>query len=157
MTSSDCDYRERLVSRTPVTVRRRVQWGECDPARVVYTPRFADYAASAYDWFSNVVLDGAGFQPERDLVLAPAKHLSLTFHRPLVANEWFEMVVRVDAIRRHSYDLAIEGTGDDRTPRFSAQVSPIFVSATSFDKTVIPESVRHRLEDYHARFGCDRP
>jgi len=152
MSSSDDDYRERLVSRTPVTVRRRVQWGECDPARVVYTPRFAEFAASAYDWFSNVVLDWAGLRPETDLFQAPAKHLSLTFHRPLRANEWFEMVVHVGTIRRHSYDLAIEATGDDRTQRFSAALSPIFVSATSFEKIAIPESVRRRLEDYHERF-----
>ena len=30
---------EALISRAPVIVRRRVKWGECDPAGVVYTPR----------------------------------------------------------------------------------------------------------------------
>ncbi len=47
---------ERLLCRSPVKVRRRVRWGECDPAQVVYTPRFADYLAAAYSWFARLVL-----------------------------------------------------------------------------------------------------
>ena len=38
---------EYLLSERPLTVRRRVRWGECDPAGVVYTATFADYAISA--------------------------------------------------------------------------------------------------------------
>ena len=31
------DSYESVVSRTPLVVRRRVRWADCDPAGVVYT------------------------------------------------------------------------------------------------------------------------
>lgn len=34
---------EHVLSQLPFVVRRRVKWGECDPAGVVYTVTFSEY------------------------------------------------------------------------------------------------------------------
>ena len=48
---SNLDYSEQMISTLPVVVRRRVKFGECDPAGVVYTPIFSEYTLSTYQWF----------------------------------------------------------------------------------------------------------
>ncbi len=40
-------------------VQRRVRWGECDPAEVVYTPQFAHYVVAAVDDFFQEVVGRA--------------------------------------------------------------------------------------------------
>ena len=51
------NFLDKLVSRQPVIVHRRILWGDCDPAGVVYTPRFGDYFTSARDWFMRAGID----------------------------------------------------------------------------------------------------
>src|SRR5439155_20898499 len=34
---------EQVIGTTPVVIRRRVKWGDCDPAGVVYTVTFGEY------------------------------------------------------------------------------------------------------------------
>ena len=51
-------YTEAVVSKQPFTVRRRVRFGDCDPAGVVYTVQFSEYVVSAMDLFSPACSTG---------------------------------------------------------------------------------------------------
>jgi acyl-CoA thioester hydrolase len=42
---------EHVLRTLPFTVRRRVKWGECDPAKVVYTVTFSEYVISVAELF----------------------------------------------------------------------------------------------------------
>jgi acyl-CoA thioesterase FadM len=46
---------EHIINDTPLVIRRRVKWGECDPARVVYTVTFSEYVISAAELFYGSV------------------------------------------------------------------------------------------------------
>ena len=48
---------ELLLSSSPVTIKRRVKWGECDPAGVVYMVNYGEYVVSAYELLMTVLLD----------------------------------------------------------------------------------------------------
>ncbi len=40
----------------PFTFTRRVKWGDCDPAGIIYTPRVLDYAMEILEaWYREVV------------------------------------------------------------------------------------------------------
>ncbi len=147
----DEDFRDRLIGRAPVTVRRRVLWGDCDPAQVVYTPRFADYVASAADWFWRVVMDGHPPSLGEAELYTPVKHLSFTFHHVLRPDDLFDMSVRVTTVRTRTLDLAIEAVGMDGTPRFSSVLSPIIISSKNYQALALPEHVRAALEAYATR------
>lgn len=140
----DDDFTERLLSSSPVTIRRRVIWGECDPAGVVYTPRYADYVASAAVWFIRLVA-----RPYlADSIGTPVKALSLEFHKTLRPDDQFDMTVLVGAVRSRTFDLAIEATGTDGARRFNAQVTPILIDRATFISALIPEGCRTSLLDY---------
>ena len=155
----DDDLGERLISRAPVVVRRRVLWGDCDPAQVVYTPRFADYGASAVQWFWRVVLGAERPELVSEGLITPIKHMTFTFEHVLKPGDLFDMTVYLSAIRNRTFDLLIDARGRDGSPRFAASFTPILVSTQSYVSKPIPPSVREALETYRGRFTAptDRP
>ncbi|MBS7707775.1 acyl-CoA thioesterase [Chelatococcus asaccharovorans] len=141
---------EYLLRTRPVTVRRRVRWGECDPAGVVYTARFSDYALSGFEYLishllgapMHQALDGAGWG-------LPMKALNLTFHRSLWPGEWFDMQMRVGALRTRTFDLALEARHvESGEPCFSAALTPIVIEPATRRACAIPQALRERLEAY---------
>jgi acyl-CoA thioesterase FadM len=146
------EFTEILLSREPVIVRRCVQWGECDPAGVVYSPRFADFAASAFLWFMRIVLRPSLAD---DNIGSPLKAMSFQFHATLKPGEFFDMRVLVGEVRHRSFDLCIDARGLAGEPRFSAQLSPILIDRRSFTSILIPERARQSLRHYGERFGLE--
>ncbi len=150
MSEADDDYTERLVSRLPVTVRRRVLWGECDPAQVVYTPRFSDYLIAAFLWFQRIILD-AGAPTLADANLStPMKAMALEFHRTLRPDDIFEMTVLIGDIRSRTFDLDVTARTPAGETLFIGRMSPIFINRDQFKGVEIPSPFRERLEYYRA-------
>lgn len=148
----DDELGERLISREPVIVRRRVQWGDCDPAQVVYTPRFADYGVSAVQWFWHAMRSAGGPDLAAEDLLTPIKYMAFTFDRVLRPGDLFDMAVHVTSIRTRTFDLQVDATGMDGSPRFTGRFAPILVSARSFTSRPIPAALRPLLESYRDRF-----
>jgi acyl-CoA thioesterase FadM len=150
ISDASTDFTEVLISREPVVVRRRVQWGECDPAGVVYTPRFAEYAVSASLWFMRIILRPALAD---ETLESPLKALSLEFHKTLKPDELFDMTVLVCVVRRRTFDLHIRATGIDGQDRFTGKVSPIIVQRDTFASVDIPAVARNLLHRYELEFN----
>lgn len=152
--SSDLDETtsERLLSICPVVVRRRVHWGECDPAKVVYTPRFADYLAAAYGWFTRAILGGSFAIDGKTRFATPMKALSLEFHHVLRPGDLFDMTVKVVAVRTRTFDLEIVAHSPEGAPLFAGRLSPIVVGIDDFRSVPLPASARDRLRDYQNAF-----
>ncbi|KFC64824.1 hypothetical protein FG93_05114 [Bosea sp. LC85] len=148
---SERDATERVLSREPFIVRRCARWAECDPAGVVHTGRFGDYALSATDLFRAHVIgrdwhrrnSSAGFG-------SPAKAISLVFHSPLWPGDQFDIAVFVGEIRVRSMDLLLSATrSDDGRAIFRGRLSSICVTAE--DRTVAmpwPDDYRERYRSY---------
>lgn len=145
----DVLFSEGLVSRRPLIVRRRVIWGECDPAGVVYTPRFSDYLVSAFQWFARCELADTGLAELG--IGTPMKAMSLEFHRMLKPGDWFDMQVAVTAIRTRTFDLGIQATGEDGRLRFKGLVTPIMLDNQKRTGVAIPEATRAKLIAYKTR------
>jgi len=144
------DYSEVLIGKVPVTVRRRVRWGECDPAGVVYTPRFVDFAVAAADWFVRVAL---GFvdrpHPLHQQIVYPMRSMSFDFTSFLAADDEFEMVVLVSAISSRTYTLDVAATRLDReTLIFRAQMTSVCFDQGLGRAVELPDPVRAGLERY---------
>lgn len=139
---------ERLLCRRPVTVRRRVIWGECDPAQVAYTPRFADYLIAAFDWFCRSVLSGDLTDEQGDYLITPMKALSLEFHRVLRPGDLFDMTVYVSAVRIHTFDLLVSARSPQGQLHFEGRISPIIVNQENFKSVSIPPGARQALVNY---------
>jgi acyl-CoA thioester hydrolase len=146
------DVTERVVAAAPLRVRRRVKWGECDPAGVVYTARFSDYVISAFELFMRQLLEGA-FQSTKDEhgFGTPCKALSLEFLASLQPDEEFEMTVLVTDIRNRTFDLDIQGRDAAGKDIFRARMTPITIRRGDRSRSIeLPAMLRARLEAYRS-------
>lgn len=142
------DYSEALISTDPVTVRRRVKWGECDPAQVVYTPRFLDYTAAAFGWFMRTVLDDVTPGLSAAGIGTPAKAVSLEFHRMLRPDDWFDMTVKVAEVRTRTFDLEIRAHTLGGELAFVGRTTPIMFENATQRSVAIPAEIRDALCAY---------
>jgi 4-hydroxybenzoyl-CoA thioesterase len=147
------EYGEALVGRDPISVRRRVLWGDCDPAGVVYTPRFADYVASARDWFLR---EGVGVvdrpHPSRQSITYPMRAMAFEFVSFLAADDLFDMTVEVGGLSRRTFTLDIAARHVDRDGlAFSARLTSVCIDQAVGTSVALPEAVREAFERYRAR------
>lgn len=145
---------EYLVSERPLVVRRRVKWGECDPAGVVYTATFADYVISAAELFYGALL---GTTPQRAKSEqgfgTPSKALSFEFIRSLRPDDAFDMTVRVADVRARTYVLDVIATTPQGEPVFNARLTPVCVARPERRSIDIPPAFRQALLDYQQDGG----
>lgn len=138
---------EFILSTSPFVVRRRVRWGECDPAGVVYTGKFTDYLLSVTMLFHDSLLDdfSDGYRKKMGIE-TPCKSMSLTFSRALWPNESFDMHVAVSDIRTSSYDVQVRAVVADGSLVFTGQVSMVCIPREERRSIPIPPDMRVRLE-----------
>ena len=144
------EKREEIISKRPFVVRRAARWTECDPAGVVYSGNFAEYALSAMHLFRRYTFDAAWRDiREQDGVDLPAKAISLVFNGSLWPDDVFDMEVRVGDIRTRTFDFEIAAVrADDRSSVFAGKLAVICVTAA--DRRIaapLPDGLRLRLEE----------
>lgn len=138
---------ESVLSTSPFVVRRRVRWGECDPAGVVYAGRFTDYLLSAVMLFHEHVLGGFSEAYRKQAgIETPCKGMTLTFDRALWPNEIFDMLVSMGEIRTSSYDVHVKAALPDGSPVFSGTFSPVCIPRDERRSIPIPDAMRQKLE-----------
>lgn len=145
---------EYLLSERPLTVRRRVKWGECDPAGVVYTATFADYVISAAELFYGALFGTTPQRAKRELGFGtPSRALSFDFMRSLRPDDDFDMTVRVADVRGRTYVLDIIATTPQGEPIFNARLTPVCVARPERRSIDIPADFRQALLDYQRDCG----
>jgi acyl-CoA thioester hydrolase len=142
---------EYVLSTNPFTVRRRVKFGECDPAGVAYTVVFSEYVISAAELFYGFLF-GSTPQRVRDQLnfATPTRALEFDFRRGLWPDDEFDMSVAVADIRRSTYVLEVTARTPAGAVVFSARLTPICIVLDQRRAIAIPEPFRAALERYRA-------
>lgn len=141
---------ESVVNETPFIIRRRVKWGDCDPAGVVYTVTFGEYVISAAELFYGRLL---GTTPQRAKDQhgfgTPTRALSFDFRASLWPDDEFDMTIHVENISERTYILHIAGSVHGN-PAFDARLTPVCVARSERRSIAIPGVMRQALIDYQA-------
>jgi 4-hydroxybenzoyl-CoA thioesterase len=95
---------------SPIISRRQftVEWGHCDPAGIVYNPRFFEY----FDWGSwNLFELALGVKPHDlygvyGIIGIPLVDAGARFIAPAKFGDVVELTSQVSAFRRSSFDVA---------------------------------------------------
>jgi acyl-CoA thioesterase FadM len=140
---------EIVVATSPVTVRRRVKWGECDPAGVVYMVNYSEYVISAYELFMAALL-GERLQRAkiRHRVALPAKAFMIEFYASLRPDDDFLMTVQITDIRTKTFDVTVRGYSTDHCDCFLAKITPISVDPFNGAAAPLPPAITSRLHHY---------
>ncbi|ROT43924.1 thioesterase family protein [Pusillimonas sp. NJUB218] len=142
--------REQIISTQPFVVRRRILWGECDPAGVVYTPRYGDLSADAGQLFLACIGGGKGYvdAKRKQGIGTPCKAFSLVFHSSLAPDDEVDISVTVGHIGNTSFELVIKA----RTPKeqlvFEGSTTLITIQQGTRAAIKVPTSLRDLLVAY---------
>jgi len=124
----------------------RVTWGDCDPARIVYTARIPWFALDAINaWWEERLGDG-WFQLELDRgVGTPFVHMSLDFRAPVTPRHRLICHVWPARLGATSIDFRVDGVQDGVTC-FEGRFTCVFVEARAFAKCHPPPEIRDLVE-----------
>lgn len=140
---------EIMVGTVPVTIRRRVKWGECDPTGVVHMVNYSEYVVSAFEMLMAILLE-EGFQKAkvRHGVAMPARALTIEFYAPLRPDDDFLMTVEIVDIRTKTFDVSVRGRSIDRRDVFFAKLTPIAINPSSRIALPLPQAIVDKLQHY---------
>lgn len=131
----------------PYRRRQQIEFNHCDPAGIVFYPRFLEFANSITEnFFADVVgRSYARIIGNGDGV--PTVRLECDFRTPSRLGEVLELTLAVTAVGRSSVDLDItgRGTGED-APRFTIAKRIVFIDGRAMKSAPWPEEMRARLE-----------
>ncbi len=136
-----------------------VRFGDCDPAGIVYFPRYFDFFHQAMEtWFPTHL--GFGYDEFiRDRKLGfPAVHSEADFERPSRFGERIEIRMRVTRLGQSSIGFAYEVHGADgrrATGRSVCVVMNLDASSPDHGKAVVmPAELRARIEAFGVAEGA---
>ena len=84
----------------------QIQWGDCDPARIVYYPRYFEM----FDASTSILFEAAGF-PQQDiirkygLVGIPMVDTRANFRVASAPGDWIAIESRVESFKRSSFEV----------------------------------------------------
>jgi 4-hydroxybenzoyl-CoA thioesterase len=130
--------------RTPVMVR----FSHCDPAGIVYFPRYFDMLNEVLeDWFPGALgLQHHHFIRDRRVGLGPA-HAEADFYKPGLLGEALVFAVLVDRIGSASLALSIHAHRGEE-PVLSGRLTIVTTSLELHRAIPIPDDLRAALERY---------
>lgn len=84
----------------------QIQWGDCDPANIVYYPRYF----AMFDDSTSIMFEAAGFSKQDivqkyGLVGIPMVDTRAKFHVPSTHGDWITIESRMAGIKRSSFEV----------------------------------------------------
>ena len=141
-----------MTTRTdpaPVVYRRRVQWGEGDPAHIVYTPRFLDFVMEALEEWWRGVVGVDWYRLNMDLHMgAPVVHVELDFSASVKPGDLLHLTVLVERLGRASVTFVVDARLEDGSDRFRSRVIVSMVDNRRMQAMPVPPEFRERIERY---------
>lgn len=127
----------------------RITWGDCDPAKIVYTARLPWFALDAINAWWEAKLGGHGwFQMELDRnVGTPFVRLEMNFLRPVTPRHG--LVCHVWPVHLGDTSIAFRVDGDQNGQTcFSCRTVSVFIVADQFRKQPPPSDIRRIVEGH---------
>ena len=84
----------------------QIQWGDCDPANIVYYPRYFEM----FDDSTSIMFEAAGFSKQDiihkyGLVGIPMVDTRARFHIASTHGDWIRIESRVESFKRSSFEV----------------------------------------------------
>ncbi len=118
-----------------------VTWGDCDPARIVYTGRLPWFALDAINaWWMNHLGQG-WYEMELDRnVGTPFVRLEMDFRSPVTPRHPLRCYVWPTRLGKSSITFRVDGEQDGKIC-FSTKTVSVFIVADAFQKTAPPSDI----------------
>lgn len=133
------------------SVKRRVSWGECDPAGIIYTPRALDYGAETLEAWVRDVLGLTWFEMNTKMNLGmPTVRVEIDYVGVLAVDDDVVCTLIVERLGNSSMTSRItvhDGAGRDF---FHVTIISCLVKKPAFKAMAWPADIKAKIETYMA-------
>ncbi|MEE1887321.1 acyl-CoA thioesterase [Pseudomonas carassii] len=130
----------------PFITTRKILFGDCDPAGIVYTPRISYFVIEAIHEFLSHRLGGEGLRTLFAMgVMPPARALSIEFLAPMTWDDLISVQVSSGEPGTTSFSFAVEARGSGGEVCFRASLTQVCVCPESRQPVAVPEALRQAL------------
>ena len=124
---------------------RSVRFGDCDPAGIVFYPRYFEMLNSVIeDWWQHIGLPWTTTMLERRLA-TPVSHVDTHFLRPSTMGETLSFRLSVEVVKRSSFTLDMRGLGPGSEQRLRVRQRMVCVSLDTKQPLPWPEDIRSAI------------
>ena len=137
---------------TSYIARRRVDWGDCDAAGIVFYPNYFRWMDSVFHQLTESVgFDQRRLQEEFSLLGTPLADAGCSFKAPARYGDDLEVAVAVTRVGESSLSLLYRFACGERAVA-EGREARVFVQASvsGLAKAPIPAPLRQKLERLHA-------
>jgi len=126
-------------------VKRRIYWGDCDPAGIVYTPQFLDmvFQGMEHFWRDHVKIGWLDLQSETDIT-TPMVHVDMDFTAPARAGDEISIWMGIEKLGRSTIHYRARGMLDG-VPLFVIRIISSTVDVKRFKSVEMPAVIREKL------------
>ncbi|MCW0233224.1 MAG: acyl-CoA thioesterase [Ferrovibrio sp.] len=133
----------------PFAAARIVQWGECDPAGMVYTTQFLDYVMETLEAFWRDVIGYSFLRLHKELGFgSPTVSTKLDFQRALKGGDPFTVELRVEKLSRSTITYDFKGRNAAGEVCFTGTHVSCIVDEKILKSVEIPDTIRGPIEAY---------
>jgi 4-hydroxybenzoyl-CoA thioesterase len=127
-----------------------VRFSHCDPAGIVYFPRYFDMFNSLIeDWYAaELKQDLAGLI--KDELVTPFVHIECDFKVPSRMGDVIELTLLVERIGRSSLGVAVV-CHRDRVERLRARMTTAMISTATGKPVAMPQALHEAIEAYQRK------
>ncbi|ASP37816.1 thioesterase [Bacterioplanes sanyensis] len=134
-----------------IHISRTILFGECDPAGIVYTPRFTDFALEATHQTLSERLGKPCIRTLNEAGLAtPVRHTEIDYLHPLRYDQRLQQSVVIREIGKHSYTFGVVGYVGEKNI-YRATISYVTLSSQTLQKVPVPAWLRDMLTQLQVR------
>lgn len=127
------------------TTQRKVRFQHCDPAGIVFYPRYFELINSVVeDWFEEVVHHDFNRLHVESGTGVPTAAIDTEFHAPSRLGELLTFELRVQAIGRSSLTLQISAYCNEQK-RLTSSSTLVFMDLSSGKSMPWTEAIRQRI------------
>lgn len=138
----------------PIRVACRVRFGDCDPAGIVFTPRYGQYVFEAAEvWLEQVMGLSVHQQLRKGEIGTPVRSLTTDLVKSLRPGEHFTSEVHVEAVGRTSFRLLVIGRRGDGALCFVGRMTCVTTSPDHRSAIPLTPLYQERLDAYRAACG----
>ncbi|MFH1804671.1 MAG: thioesterase family protein [Pseudomonadota bacterium] len=127
--------------------RQKVLFQHCDPAGIVFYPRYFEMInATVEEWFSDRLDFGFEIMHGKLGVAVPTAALQITFTAPSMLGDMLDFRLKATRLGRSSLDLMIEAfCGDEK--RLSMTSTLVFTKRGAGKSEPWPDGLRQKISD----------
>lgn len=127
-------------------MKRVIQFGDCDPAGYVYTPRISYFVVEAIAEYLSSLLGEPAIRKIMGLgILPPARALAIEFLFPMKWDDEIDIQVVVKTVSNSSFSFFVEAFNSKSQTVFTADLTQVCVSQETNKPIEIPKELKSAL------------